>query len=127
MLNVTHTHTHPASQDPVLWEHTVVLLQSQEPHTGLNPGGFLWREEGGSPPCGMESRKLSLGSGKQAALQQGRKSAADPGSERRRKLEECGWRKSYGGGWLAFPCLGKHLTIYSLGLTRPVWGLETST
>lgn len=71
----------------------------------MNTGGFLWREEGGSPPCGVESRKLSLGSGKHAALEQGRKYAADPGSDRSGKLEECGWRQSCSGDWLAFLCL----------------------
>lgn len=28
-----------------------------EPRTGVDTGGFLWREEGGSPRSGVESRK----------------------------------------------------------------------
>lgn len=59
------------------------------------PWGLLWRVKGvhtGSSPWAV-------------ALEKGRKSAADSGSDRSRKLEECGWRKSCNGGWLVFSCL----------------------
>lgn len=40
----------------------------------------------------------SLGSIKHKALEKGRKSTVGSGSARSRKLEEQGWRKSWGGG-----------------------------
>lgn len=55
---------------------------------------------------GRESTQEALpGQHKRIALEKGRKSAADSGSDRSRKLEECGWRKSCNGGWLVFSCL----------------------
>lgn len=74
----------------------------REPHTAVNPGGLPMERRR------RESTQEALpGQYKCIALEKGRKSAADSGSVRSRKLEECGWRKSCSGGWLAFSCLGE--------------------
>lgn len=57
---------------------------------------------------GRESTQEALpGQYKCITLEKGRKSGVDSGSDRSRKLEECGWRKSCSGDWLAFSCLGE--------------------